>query len=921
MTHRRIGIAAALAVALFTGACSDGGGGGGPTPLACEGPVVQCGVACVDVLTDGANCGVCGRTCATGSTCTNGSCVAPPASCGTGFQRCDGHCTSVAADEANCGACGNACAAGDLCVSGVCGPTCTPGAPTRCGAVCMNLQTDDANCGTCGHPCDAGFHCRAGVCSDACALYETKCGGGACARPGLDDANCGACGVSCDAGEVCSAGACVATCSATLGLPGLPMATVGAGNYGPDAMAAGDLDGDGDPDFAFATGSSIIVLKNLGGGSFAPPETIALGAWSVADVAIANLTGDSDGKLDVAATASSDAAEDLVILLNDGSGGFAAPVRYDTAPGVSSAGPTGIAVADFDGDAKLDVAVANEYAANVAVFLNQGAGVFPTTPTAYAVGSSGYEWIAAGDLGGDGKPDLALAGSSILVLTNAGNGTFGTAVSYPPYPAEFSVSPERIGIADVDGDGRKDLAFVERGVPSSSATVLWNAATSPFTTRTQVGLGEPTSYTMTLADLDADGKLDVVVPRYGDGTVAVARNLGARTFGAAASYPVGSNPKVAAVAVLDADGKPDVAVPRGNHLVILQGNGDGTFVTPLRHQLGMGVTTSRLADLNGDGHLDVVAVARQESTLGYALGSGDGTFGTPVITSVPGYPMDVAVGDLTGDGRPEIVVSKPGDVFSGANRGLGVFVNDGSGAFADEVLYAMSTTPDEVVFADLNEDGQLDVVANLSSLVDVRLGNGDGTLAAGYGLTLPYTIAALAVADLDGDGKQDLVASVLDGSMNWLLVFRNKGGATIGERFGSSQTAKVLTANYGFDLVIADVDRDGRADVLLAEGSHGLGVYLNLGSGLLAARVGYGAWANDVAVSDLDGDRNLDVLAYGGSSGEFSLLRGEANGTFAAPLLYATTGGAPMAGDLNGDARVDVATMGASMGVHLTTCR
>jgi hypothetical protein len=93
------------------------------------------------------------------------------------------------------------------------------------------------------------------------------------------------------------------------------------------------------------------------------------------------------------------------------------------------------------------------------------------------------------------------------------------------------------------------------------------------------------------------------------------------------------------------------------------------------------------------------------------------------------------------------------------------------------------------------------------------------------------------------------------------------------------------------------------------------------GSGLLAARVGYGAWANDVAVSDLDGDRNLDVLAYGGSSGEFSLLRGEANGTFAAPLLYATTGGAPMAGDLNGDARVDVATMGASMGVHLTTCR
>jgi VCBS repeat protein len=149
---------------------------------------------------------------------------------------------------------------------------------------------------------------------------------------------------------------------------------------------------------------------------------------------------------------------------------------------------------------------------------------------------------------------------------------------------------------------------------------------------------------------------------------------------------------------------------------------------------------------------------------------------------------------------------------------------------------------------------------NRSSLVDVRLGNGDDTLAAGYGLTLPYTIA--------------------------------------------------------------DVDRDGRPDILLAEQSDGLGVYRNLGSGQIAARVGYGAaWADYIAVSDLDGDRNLDVLAYAGSSGVFSLLRGEAGGTFAAPLLYATTGGAPMVGDLNGDARVDVATMGASMGVHLTTCR
>ena len=120
--------------------------------LSCCPGSVACGATCVDLESNGANCGACGRACATGQTCTSGACQACAA-------VCSGECTDLRSDSYNCGACGNACPSGRECTDGAC-----VRCPTLCNGNCADLVTSGSDCGACGHACATDQECVASVC-------------------------------------------------------------------------------------------------------------------------------------------------------------------------------------------------------------------------------------------------------------------------------------------------------------------------------------------------------------------------------------------------------------------------------------------------------------------------------------------------------------------------------------------------------------------------------------------------------------------------------------------------------------------------------------------------------------------------------------------------------------------------------------
>jgi hypothetical protein len=727
-------------------------------PHTCTAPEVACGSACADLQTSEAHCGACGTACTASQLCDAGVCVAgPPPSCTAPWGFCGPTCVNLDTDEAHCGTCDTACTGSDVCVAGACLPPCPVEAPSRCGAACVSLTTDELHCGTCTTVCGAAQRCSSAVCQ-GCPAFQSFCDPDLCVAPGTDELNCGACGTACGIGETCTLGSCVPACSGTLGWPSeaLAFGQWAWGSFG----STSDLDGDGLLDLVFAGSYGVEVLEGLGGGKFAAAIRY-LDGIAVQDLVVADLDG--DGRAEIAVSVDTTDLHGVVVLPNDGAGNLGAPVAYDStpAPGVGSAQPRGLVAADLDGDTDLDLALAHYSTYQVAIFVNDGTGTL-SGPTTFTTGLSGSEWLAAADFTGDGKIDLAAEYySTIRILPNVGGAAFGAAVSYPPASAGwYFMSLDRIRAGDMDGDGRPDLLVREY---DGTLRIAWNAATNRFSTKTDLVLTGRAA-DMAIADVNGDAALDILAALEDNGTadddqaLGVALNTGSRTFGAPRAFPVGGSGSTLAVGDGDGDGILDAAVARGSEGTWLPGVGDGTFVSSVRTTLPLDqdVTRSLVADLNGDGLGDLVMSTWRGQSVGWALSNGDGTFGA--FTFVPGgpYVYELAVGDLNGDGRPEILTSNNGDATTGAGAGVSVYVNQGDGTFAPRVTYAFANA-DGLAVGDLNEDGKLDVVTyNYNWQVAFLLGNGDGTLQAAVPFSFgTYVIAGLRVGDMDGDGRND----------------------------------------------------------------------------------------------------------------------------------------------------------------------
>lgn len=234
----------------------------------------------------------------------------------------------------------------------------------------------------------------------------------------------------------------------------------------------------------------------------------------------------------------------------------------------------------------------------------------------------------------------------------------------------------------------------------------------------------------------------------------------------------GQGANAAAVADLNGDGHLDLVVANASGIGVLLGNGNGTFQTATSYSLNGNTANSvAIADLNGDGHPDIAIASRYSHSVFVLLGKGDGTFKAPIAYETGGVlGTSVAIADLNGDGHPDLVVTDVCQYLSDCWRGIvSVLLGKGNGTFMPATSYAAGGYyASSVAIADVNGDGHLDLVVAsqcyntgcspfLSGPVSVMLGNGDGTFqdAVGYGSGGEYPVS-VAIADVNGDGHPDL---------------------------------------------------------------------------------------------------------------------------------------------------------------------
>ncbi|CAF1080970.1 unnamed protein product [Rotaria sordida] len=694
----------------------------------------------------------------------------------------------------------------------------------------------------------------------------------------------------------------------------------------PNFVAVGDFNNDARLDMVITNQyeKTVSVFLGYGDGSFANQMTYPTGT-SPYSVAVADLNNDT--QLDIVVANKDD--QEIGVLLGYGNGSFANQIPYSTVsstsqiPYYNGSQPYFVAVADFNNDNRLDIVVVNKGDNNVGIFLGYGNGSF-ARQTTYSTGSEPYS-VAVGDFNNDARMDIVVTNSnssSISVLLGYGNGSFENQMTY------FTGSmPCSVAVGDFNNDTRLDIVVVNQ--LSRNVGILLGYGNGLFANQVTLMTNLYSQY-VAVGDFNNDSRLDIVVTYRYDDIVGVFLGYGNGSFARQITYSTDSEPYTAAVGDFNNDTLLDIVVTNfgSNDVGILLHYNRGTLINKgaFSSSDGSHIRSIVTTDFNNDSLVDLVIANYGTNNILLLNGNGDGTFDRNMLLPIglDSHPYAIVIDDFNNDAELDITV-----VNHGTNN-VDIFLGDGMGRFAHQTNYGDSfdSPPFIVATGDLNNDGRSEIIVAYNDTDNVHIYvpydtssfQNQKTYRTGFD---PYSIT---VGDFNNDFLLDIV--VVNRNDNNLGVFLKYANGT----FATQMTYSTGAAPYF--VAVGDFNNDSRLDMVVANrNDNNLGIFLGYGNGNFTTQMTYPtnsfpgliSWPCSVAVGDFNNDTRLDIVVANSAANNIGILLGYGNGSFANQTSYSSSY-SPQSisvGDFNNDICLDIVVVNYdsdSIGVFLGYC-
>jgi hypothetical protein len=659
----------------------------------------------------------------------------------------------------------------------------------------------------------------------------------------------------------------------------------------PKAVSIADCNGDGTLDMLIANQNSqdLTVLRGDGNGKFMFGNTIPSADTQPVGAVCADF--DNDGLMDIVALSRNTGT--LTFYRHKETGGFAVLGSLSVGFGRYSAA---LAAADFNGDGKLDFLVVNYRSRNLVMALGTGSDVLPDVtivPLSFETASDTPVSAAVADFNADGRPDIAIASSHmpyLEVLLGDGTGKFQPIEASLPSPFGLSRRPPRgraVAAGDLNGDGRPDIALVST---EGTVALFFGTTGGGFVFEMEFGVS-PNAAGIALADLNGDGRLDLTIVDDASDSVQILRGTSGGGFATAGAFPSATiiNP-------------PDAAVPRttlvadddsltSTELLYLDKNKKAPALEIVRAQNSSGLEVAplyfftkrekpsllQLVDLTRDGIADAVFMKRTRR----------------------GLRLNVLRGNAAGD-------------FDPMHDFLDQLLNDLDTRFSDFVAAQMNRRARVLVAADVDGDGNQDLVIQdgKGKLLLLADGDGEGRFRQVRQIGKVNGKTPIALADFDDDGALDIAAVPATRRNRTLVILYNDG---LGNFTETPVPGDVMPPRRGSPLLATDFDRNGFVDLAYVTKT-GWSVLYNDGTGpaTSGAIVSTAKRAISLAAADFDEDGWLDVVTSFGRRQQALVFRGASNRRFLAGRAVPNNASLPTTTivDINDDTHQDIVSCG-----------